>query len=91
MVVRYRFGQEDLLRTRFAIAPVMDLLGAFYVLRDPGRSVVHRPWREWVLPRTAEARPNATLMRGRGAEVIVSHWRTACSVQAAPAEIVMGW
>jgi DNA-binding transcriptional ArsR family regulator len=53
VVVRYRFGRDDLLRTRFAIAPLMDLIGAFYVLRDPGRSVVHRPWREWARPRTA--------------------------------------
>ena len=53
MVVRYRFGRDDLLRTRFAIAPLMDLLGAFYVLRDASRSVVHRPWREWARPRTA--------------------------------------
>jgi len=53
VVVRYRFGRDDLLRTRFAIAPLMDLIGAFYVLRDPGRSVVHRPWREWAIPRTA--------------------------------------
>ncbi len=53
MVVRYRFGSDDLLRTRFAIAPLMDLIGAFYVLRDPDRSVVHRPWREWAIPRTA--------------------------------------
>jgi DNA-binding transcriptional ArsR family regulator len=53
VVVRYRFSRDDLLRTRFAIAPLMDLIGAFYVLRDPGRSTVHRPWREWALPRTA--------------------------------------
>jgi DNA-binding transcriptional ArsR family regulator len=53
VVVQYRFGRDDLLRTRFAIAPLMDLIGAFYVLRDPGRSVVHRPWREWARPRTA--------------------------------------
>ncbi|MBV9379156.1 MAG: winged helix-turn-helix transcriptional regulator [Streptosporangiaceae bacterium] len=53
MGVWYRFGRDDLLRTRFAIAPLMDLIGAFYVLRDPGRSVVHRPWREWAIPRTA--------------------------------------
>lgn len=53
MVIRYQFGRDDLLRTRFAIAPLMDLLGAFYVLRDAGRSVVHRPWREWARPRTA--------------------------------------
>jgi DNA-binding transcriptional ArsR family regulator len=53
MAVTYRFGREDLLRTRFAIAPLIDLIGAFYQLRAPGRSVVHRPWVNWALPRTA--------------------------------------
>jgi len=53
VVVRYRFGRDDLLRTRFAIAPLMDLIGAFYLLRDPGRAVVHRPWVTWAQPRTA--------------------------------------
>jgi len=42
-VIRYRFGQNDLLRTRFAIAPLMELIGAVYVLRDPARFVVHQP------------------------------------------------
>ena len=51
-MIRYRFGQSDLLRTRFAIAPLMELVGAVYVLRDPARFVVHRPWAEWARPRT---------------------------------------
>jgi DNA-binding transcriptional ArsR family regulator len=50
-VIRYRFGQDDLLRTRLAIAPLMELLGAFYVLRRPERYVVHRRWVEWAAPR----------------------------------------
>jgi hypothetical protein len=50
-VIRYRFGQDDLLRTRFAIAPLMELIGAFYVLRQPERYVVHRRWVEWAAPR----------------------------------------
>lgn len=50
-MIRYRFGQNDLLRTRFAIAPLMELVGAMYVLRTPDRSVVHRPWVERVRPR----------------------------------------
>jgi DNA-binding transcriptional ArsR family regulator len=50
-VIRYRFGRNDLLRTRFAIAPLMELIGAFYVLRRPERYVVHRPWVEWAAPR----------------------------------------
>lgn len=51
-MIRYRFGRTDLLRTRFAIAPLMELLGATYVLRSPDRSVVHSRWREWARPRT---------------------------------------
>jgi Family of unknown function (DUF5937)/Helix-turn-helix domain len=50
-MVRYRFGQRDLLRTRFAIAPLIELVGSAYVLRDPGRYAVHRPWAQWALPR----------------------------------------
>jgi DNA-binding transcriptional ArsR family regulator len=50
-VIRYRFGRDDLLRTRFAIAPLMELLGAFYVLRRPDRAAVHRRWVEWAAPR----------------------------------------
>lgn len=53
MTVRYQFGRDDLLRTRFAIAPLMDLIGAFYLLRDPARAVMHRPWVSWARPRTA--------------------------------------
>lgn len=48
-MIRYRFGQNDLLRTRFAIAPLMELIGAV----DPARFVVHRPWAEWARPCTA--------------------------------------
>jgi DNA-binding transcriptional ArsR family regulator len=53
VVVRYLFGRDDLLRTRFAISPLMDLIGAFYLLRDPGRAVMHRPWVTWARSRTA--------------------------------------
>jgi hypothetical protein len=51
-VIRYRFGQDDLLRTRFAIAPLMELVGAIYVRRDPDRYFMHRQWADWVRPRT---------------------------------------
>lgn len=54
MAVRYRFGRDDLLRTRFAIAPLMDLIGAFYKVRAPGNSVVHRRWVNWARPRIAD-------------------------------------
>jgi DNA-binding transcriptional ArsR family regulator len=52
-MIRYRFGRQDLLRTRFAIAPLTELLGAVYALRDPRRRAVHRPWAEWARPRVA--------------------------------------
>ena len=51
-MIRYRFGQDDLLRTRFAIVPLMELVGAVYALRDPDRFFLHRRWAEWVRPRT---------------------------------------
>ncbi|WP_020519461.1 ArsR/SmtB family transcription factor [Catelliglobosispora koreensis] len=50
-MILYRFGQDDLLRTRFAIAPLMELIGAFYVLRRPGPYTVHRRWIAWAAPR----------------------------------------
>ncbi|PTL54266.1 helix-turn-helix domain-containing protein [Paraconexibacter algicola] len=48
---RYRFGQDDLLRTRFAIAPLMELAGAYDAVRDPRRYAVHAPWAARVAPR----------------------------------------
>jgi hypothetical protein len=53
-VIRYRFGQDDLLRTRFAIAPLMELIGAFYVLRRPDRYVMHRRLLRWAAPRAQD-------------------------------------
>jgi DNA-binding transcriptional ArsR family regulator len=52
-MLRYLFGRQDLLRTRFAIAPLTELIGAVYALRDPRRRAVHRPWAEWARPRVA--------------------------------------
>ena len=51
-MINFRFGQDDLLRTRFAIAPLMELVGCVYALRDPARVAVHRPWAEWARPQT---------------------------------------
>lgn len=53
-MIDFRFGQDDLLRTRFAIAPLMELIGAFYVLRRPARYAVHRRWLEWAAPRVRD-------------------------------------
>lgn len=51
--IRYRFDRHDLLRTRFAISPLIELAAATYVLRLPGQFPEHRPWIEEVAPRVA--------------------------------------
>jgi DNA-binding transcriptional ArsR family regulator len=43
-VIRFRFGHEDLVRTRFAISPLFDLTWSTDVLRDPGGHSLHLPW-----------------------------------------------
>jgi DNA-binding transcriptional ArsR family regulator len=50
-VIAYRFGHEDLLRTRFAISPLMELSGSVEAVRSPERSAVHAPFVVWALPR----------------------------------------
>jgi DNA-binding transcriptional ArsR family regulator len=55
-VITYRFGREDLLRTRFAISPLMELAGSVEALREPERYSVHSPWAEWARPRITEVR-----------------------------------
>src|SRR3954447_12104752 len=52
-VVRFRFRTDDLLQTHFAIAPLMDLVGATHVLRWPERYPEHRPWIDWARPRAS--------------------------------------
>lgn len=43
-MIRFRFGHEDLVRTRFAISPLFDLLWSTDVLRDPAGHSLHLPW-----------------------------------------------
>jgi len=43
-VIRFRFGQEDLGRTRFAISPLFDLVWSTDTLRDPATHSLHLPW-----------------------------------------------
>jgi len=43
-VIRFRFGHEDLVRTRFAISPLFDLAWSTDVLRDPAAHSLHLPW-----------------------------------------------
>jgi DNA-binding transcriptional ArsR family regulator len=43
-VIRFRFGHEDLVRTRFAISPLFDLTWSTDALRDPAARSLHLPW-----------------------------------------------
>jgi DNA-binding transcriptional ArsR family regulator len=51
VTVVYRFGHEDLLRTRFAISPLMELSGSVEAFREPDRFAVHQPWAAWARSR----------------------------------------
>src|SRR4051794_41822292 len=43
-MIRYRFGSDDLLRTRFALSPLFEIVWSAHVLRRPARAPLHRPW-----------------------------------------------
>src|SRR3954454_22577393 len=43
-MIRYRFGRDDLLRTRFAVSPLFEVVWSAHVLRRPSRAPLHRPW-----------------------------------------------
>jgi DNA-binding transcriptional ArsR family regulator len=43
-MIRYRFGRDDLLRTRFAVSPLFEVVWSSHVLRRPARAPLHRPW-----------------------------------------------
>lgn len=43
-MIRFRFGHEDLVRLRFAISPLFDLMWSTDVLRDPAGHSLHLPW-----------------------------------------------
>jgi DNA-binding transcriptional ArsR family regulator len=42
-MIRYRFGADDLLRTRFAVSPLFEVVWSTHVLRDPRPRALHRP------------------------------------------------
>src|SRR4051812_29510244 len=43
-MIRYRFGRDDLLRTRFAISPLFEVTASVTALRDPAAASLHLPW-----------------------------------------------
>ncbi|MFE6845329.1 ArsR/SmtB family transcription factor [Streptomyces sp. NPDC057686] len=50
-MISFELGVEDLADTRFALSPLSETLFSLRVLRDPGLSAVHLPWRRSVLGR----------------------------------------
>ncbi|MFC5663155.1 helix-turn-helix domain-containing protein [Kitasatospora misakiensis] len=49
MVVTFELGVEDLADTRFALSPLHETVVSLRVLREPGLSALHLPWRRSVL------------------------------------------
>src|SRR4051812_18190777 len=43
-MIRYRFGHDDLLRTRFALSPLFEVVWSAHILRRPERAPLHGPW-----------------------------------------------
>jgi hypothetical protein len=43
-MIIYRFGPDDLLRTRFAISPLFEATASLPALRDPASASIHLPW-----------------------------------------------
>jgi DNA-binding transcriptional ArsR family regulator len=49
LMIRLVLGVEDLADTRFALSPVTETVLSLRVLRDPGLSALHLPWRRSVI------------------------------------------
>ncbi|KQV13913.1 MULTISPECIES: ArsR family transcriptional regulator [unclassified Kitasatospora] len=50
-MISFVLGVEDLADTRFALSPLSETVFSLRVLRDPGLSALHLPWRRSVLGR----------------------------------------
>ncbi|MFJ4776073.1 ArsR family transcriptional regulator [Streptomyces sp. NPDC088762] len=50
-MISFELGVEDLAHTRFAVSPLGETMLSLRVLRDPGLSALHLPWRRSVLAR----------------------------------------
>jgi DNA-binding transcriptional ArsR family regulator len=50
-MISFVLSVEDLADTRFAVSPLHETVLSLRVLRDPGLSALHLPWRRSVLPR----------------------------------------
>ncbi|MFD0266541.1 helix-turn-helix domain-containing protein [Streptomyces sp. NPDC127106] len=48
-MISFELGVEDLADTRFAVSPLSETVLSLRILRDPGVSALHLPWRRTVL------------------------------------------
>ncbi|WP_412075205.1 ArsR family transcriptional regulator [Streptomyces xanthophaeus] len=53
-MISFELGVEDLAHTRFAVSPLGETVLSLRVLRDPGLSALHLPWRRSVLSRLGD-------------------------------------
>jgi DNA-binding transcriptional ArsR family regulator len=53
-MIEYKFGPEDLARTRFAISPLWETAAAIRALRDPSVGALHVPWVKRIRPHIRE-------------------------------------
>ena len=49
-MIRWRFGPDDLARTRFAISPMWETASAIRALRNPSQVALHLPWVKQIRP-----------------------------------------
>lgn len=61
-MIHYELGVEDLADTRFALSPLHETVCSLRVLRDPGLSALHLPWRRSVLDSLAGAALDTDLL-----------------------------
>ena len=53
-MIEYKFGTEDLARTRFAISPLWETAAAIRALRNPSVASLHLPWVKRIRPSLRE-------------------------------------
>ena len=53
-MIEYKFGPEDLARTRFAISPLWETASAIRALRNPSVASLHLPWVKRIRPNLRE-------------------------------------
>lgn len=84
-MISYQLGVEDLADTRFALSPLNETVLSLRLLRDPGLSALHLPWRRTVLDTLAgEALDTRLLMSVVGDRLTLPDFLTPRPTSFAP-------